>query len=208
MAQSDGTRKLTRIQREKRQIVFEAALDLFSAQGLHGTTLDQIAAKAGLSKPNLVYYFPGKEAIYIELLESLLDRWVSPLREISAQGDPVEELLTYARRKVAMSRDMPRESRLFASEILQGAPRLSAVIQGNLKYLVDAKTAILRAWIDQGRLAPLDPHHLIFSIWAMTQHYADFDMQVSALLGPERAPQRFEEAEIFVTDALRRIITP
>src|SRR5262245_50265105 len=110
----------TRIQREKRELILEAALEVFSTQGFRGSTIDEIAVAAGMSKPNLLYYFRGKEEIYRTLLARLLDRWLAPLREMSAAGDPMKELRGYIRRKIEMARDFPRESRLFANEMLRG----------------------------------------------------------------------------------------
>ena len=196
----------TRIQRKNTEAILNAALEVFSRQGFRGSTLDQIATEAGLSKPNLLYYYPSKEAIHVTLLSRLMDTWLDPLREMDAQGDPVEEILGYVRRKVELSRDYPRESRLFAQEIIQGAPRMQAALQTDLKPLVDEKTAIIRQWIAQGRIASIDPYHLIFSIWALTQHYADFDVQVRAVLGPGHDP--FEEAQGFLEAMFRKLLAP
>lgn len=184
----------TRIQRKNRGAILEAALQVFAARGFGGATVDQIAAEAGLSKPNLLYYFPSKEAIYAALVERQLDTWLDPLRALDAHGEPVEEILDYVRRKLEMARDYPRESRLFANEILQGAPQLGDTLAGPLKALVDEKCAVIREWSDAGRIARVDPHHLIFSIWATTQHYADFEVQVQAVLGP-RSEDWFADAE-------------
>ena len=196
----------TRIQKKNRKAILDAALDVFSAHGFRGATLDQIAAEAGLSKPNLLYYFPSKEAIHVALLSALMDTWLDPLREMDAHGDPREEILGYVRRKLQMSRDFPRESRLFANEIVQGAPRIGPALETDLKNLVDEKAAVIQGWVDEGRIAPVDPHHLIFSVWALTQHYADFDVQVRAVLGPERDP--LEEAERFLDTLFARLLTP
>ena len=208
MARAGTTARKTRNQLEKRQAIFEAALDVFSEKGLRGATLEQVAKAAGLSKQNVVYYFAGKDEIYAELLESLLQKWVQPLHDLTADGDPMDEILTYVSRKVQMSRNMPRESRLFATEILNGAPRLGEVLPTDLKTLVDEKAAIIQGWMDAGKLAPLDPHHLIFSIWAMTQHYADFDVQVRSVLGSDRSATRFEDAEAFIKEMLIRTLRP
>ena len=175
----------TRIQRRNSEAILEAALEVFSQQGFRGATLDQIAEVAGLSKPNLLYYFPSKEAIHVAVLSRLLDVWLDPLRAMNPDGEPVAEILGYVRRKLELSRDFPRESRLFANEILQGAPRMRAVIEGELRPLVMDKAAVLTRWMDEGRIARLHPVHLIFSIWALTQHYADFDVQVCAVLEGE-----------------------
>lgn len=174
----------TRIQEKNRAAILQAALDVFSQAGFRGATLDQIARAAGLSKPNLLYYFPSKEAIHNALLEGLLDTWLEPLRALDAAGDPTEEIIAYVARKLEMARSLPRESRLFANEIVQGAPRILGEIKGPLKALVDEKAAVIRGWSEAGKIARLDPYHLIFSIWATTQHYADFDVQVRAILEP------------------------
>lgn len=196
----------TRIQRKNTQTILDAALEVFSRQGFRGATLDQIATEAGLSKPNLLYYFPSKEAIHVTLLTQLMATWLDPLHALDAGGEPVEELLAYMRRKLEMSRDFPRESRLFANEILQGAPRMIGALEGELKDLVDEKSAVIRGWMDAGRLAAVDPHHLLFSIWALTQHYADFDVQVRAVLGPGHDP--LAEAERFLEALFIKLLTP
>ena len=197
-------RPQTRIQQKNSEAILEAALDVFSTYGFRGATLDQIAEVAGLSKPNLLYYFPSKEAMHQALLTRLLDTWLDPLREMDAEGEPVEEILGYVRRKVELSRDFPRESRLFANEILQGAPRMREAIEGDLKRLVDEKSVILSRWMEEGRIARLPAAHLIFSIWALTQHYADFDMQVRAVLGPEHDP--FAEAGEYLETLFRKLL--
>ena len=173
----------TRIQARNKELILDAALDIFSAFGFRGATVDQIAAKSEMSKPNLLYYFRRKEDIYVALLEHTLSDWLEPLRALDADGDPIGELTRYIRDKVRMSRDNPKASRLFANEILHGAPAISPFLKGPLKQLVDEKAAVIKGWMDAGRLTRLDPHHLIFAIWATTQHYADFDVQVSAIIG-------------------------
>jgi len=202
--QAPPSRPQTRIQARNTRAILEAALEVFSAQGFRGATLDQIAATAGLSKPNLLYYFPSKDAIHLELMNGLLDVWLAPLRALDPEGDPRTEIMAYVRRKLEMSREMPRESRLFANEVLQGAPRTMAALEGDLKQLVDEKAAVIRGWSAAGRIAAVDPYHLIFSIWALTQHYADFDVQVRAVLGPGHEP--FAEAGAFLDLLFGRLL--
>lgn len=189
----------TRIQARKREAILEAALDVFSQHGFRGATIDRIAGAAGMSKPNLLYYFRSKQEIHVTLMERLLHTWLAPLRELDDTGDPMTELRGYIRRKLEMARDYPRESRLFANEILQGAPRIGPMLEGELRALVDDKARIMLGWMRAGRIASTDPWHLIFSIWATTQHYADFDVQVRAVLGEERnGESRFDDAARFL----------
>ena len=192
-------RRRTRIQQEKRELILDAALDVFSANGFRGSTIDQIAEAAGMSKPNLLYYFRRKEDVHEELLRRLLETWLAPLREMHPDGDPMTEICGYIRRKLEMARDFPRESRLFANEILQGAPRIMPMLEGELRTLVDEKAEVIKGWMRDGKIARTDPWHLIFSIWATTQHYADFDVQVRAVLGSDRGDEgRFEDAARFL----------
>ena len=108
------------------------------------------------------------------------------------------EIKSYIRRKLEMARDFPRESRLFANEILQGAPRIQAELQ-DLKDLVDEKAKVFSKWISEGKMKPIDPYHMIFAIWSTTQHYADFDVQVQAVLGKKKSGEgRFEDAARFL----------
>lgn len=204
MPDSDAQR--TRIQTRNRQAILDAALEAFSSHGYAGVTIDRIAEGAGLSKPNVLYYFPSKEAIHHALLDGLLDRWLAPLRDMDPEGEPLAEILAYVARKLDLSRRYPRESRLFAHEILQGAPHLAPVLGGELAALVADRAALVAGWMAQGRLATADPHHLIMSIWALTQHYADFDLQVRAVLGPGHDP--FAEAGAFLDRMYRRLLTP
>jgi TetR/AcrR family transcriptional regulator len=203
---SPTARPRSRIQQKNREAILDAALEVFSLHGFRGATLDQIAEGAGLSKPNLLYYFPSKEEVHTALLTGLLETWLDPLRAMDPKGEPVAEVMAYVRRKLDLARDYPRESRLFAGEILQGAPRMREAIEGELRDLVAEKAAILTEWMAAGRIARVDPVHLIFSIWALTQHYADFDVQVRAVLGPGHDP--FVEAGGFLETLFTRLLAP
>lgn len=117
-----NTPRPTRIQTENRARIAEAAVEVFAQDGFRGATIDAIAARAGMSKPNLLYYFPSKEAIYRQVLEKLLEDWLEPLKALDDEGDPLEEITDYIDRKMEMTREFPAESRLFANEMLRGAP--------------------------------------------------------------------------------------
>ena len=189
---NDRSEGATRIQGINRRLILDAALEVFSAYGFRGSTVDQIAEKAGMSKPNLLYYFPRKQNIYVTVLEDTLATWLEPFEHINPDGDPLEELRRYIAVKLEMSAKKPEASRLFANEILHGAPAISDFLKGHLKQLVDEKAAVIHRWIAEKRLAPVDPYHLIFTIWAVTQHYSDFSVQVGAVLG-----RRSEEAGFY-----------
>ncbi len=201
-----STLKPTRIQREKTRAILEAALEVFSKRGFRGATLDLIAEEASLSKPNLLYYFASKEALHAELLAGLMEKWLEPLAQIDPEGDPIGEICAYIERKLDLAREYPRESRLFANEIIQEAPRSQDALNGRLKELVTEKVGVLLGWIEKGRIAPVDPYHLIFSIWATTQHYADFDTQIHAIMS-EGYDERFATANTFLLGMYTKALT-
>lgn len=201
------TKRRTRIQAENEEKILDSALEAFSQHGFRGATLDQIAEGAGMSKPNLLYYFRRKEDIHAALMTRLLEEWLEPLEAFSAQGDPMREIRAYIRRKLEMAREKPRESRLFASEIMSGAPRIEDYLTGRLKELVERKAAVIRQWIAAGKIRKVDPHHLIFSIWATTQHYADFDVQVRLLLDAQ-GDGHLDDAARFLEQLFLRGLAP
>ncbi|MEX3171470.1 HTH-type transcriptional regulator RutR [Serratia quinivorans] len=167
----------------KRGAILNAALEFFSLYGIHGTSLDQVAERADVSKTNLLYYFPSKEALYLAVLKDILDVWLAPLKALRADQEPLQAIREYIRLKLEVSRQHPQASRLFCLEMIQGAPLLKQELQGGLKALVDEKSAMIERWITQGHIAAVEPHHLIFMLWATTQHYADFWVQVEAVTG-------------------------
>jgi TetR/AcrR family transcriptional regulator len=193
----------TRIQARNEERILDAAQEVFATYGYHGATIDEIAGRAGISKPNLHYYFKRKRDLYLAVLRRTLEIWLVPLRELDRAGDPAVEIGNYIAQKVQLSRRFPAASRVFANEILQGAPFLKRYLRTNLREVVKRKAAVIRHWIDQGKLAPIDPYHLIFLIWAATQHYADFIPQIKAVMDVPRLTQRhFRKVE----QSLSRII--
>jgi TetR/AcrR family transcriptional regulator len=202
------TRKRTRIQVEKEEKILDGALEIFSRYGYRGATVDQIADASGMSKPNLLYYFRRKHDIYVAVLRRTLEMWLQPLEEIDEAGDPAEELTRYIEKKLEFSRTNPQESRLFASEIIQGAPQLRPVLQRQVHDLVESKAAVLRSWAKQGKIIDVEPGHLIFMIWATTQHYADFESQIEAVLPDRSRDEAIDEAYTVLTTVLLRGLLP
>ncbi len=180
-AKANQTAKRTRIQKANEKKIMDAALQAFGTYGYRGTTIEQIAGLAQMSKPNLLYYFGDKQGLYTAVLSRTLETWLDPLAQIDPNGDPLDEIWRYARKKLQMARAQPAESRLFAVEILQCAPVIQTVLKTRLKDLVDDRVRLFRRWIDAGRLADIDPHHLLYLIWAATQTYADFWTQIEIL---------------------------
>jgi TetR/AcrR family transcriptional regulator len=206
---AQATPRKTRAGEANAERILDAALEIFAAYGFRGARIDQIAAAAGLSKPNLLYYFRTKEELYTAVLRRTLDMWLEPLRELDAASDPREALGAYIARKLDYSRLHPVASRLFAMEMLQGAPHLDPALKTTLNDLVEVKSRTIEGWVREGRLRPVDPKHLIFAIWATTQHYADFGAQITALTGKSIAdPDFYDTTRTMLTRILLDGVLP
>ena len=173
--------KKTRIQRENERKIVAAATELFGRHGLRGATLDQIAQNADLSKQNLLYYFPSKKALYQVALGDVLDKWMMPLNALDPNGSPREQLGNYIDQKMKLSRDYPHASRMYALEVIDGGNNIVSQLEGRFAEILTKKKRVLSHWIKTGQIRKVDPVHLLFMIWAATQHYADFEAQVRSL---------------------------
>lgn len=167
-----------KIREHNSQKILEAAECEFVKHGYKGTSMQSIADAAELPKANVHYYFKSKAKLYNAVLGDILQRWNEVLADMSEEGDPAETLENYIRAKVDLSIRFPQASKIFATEIIQGAPNLKEHIRTDLRHWVRSKTKIIESWINQGKMTPVDPEHLIFMIWSTTQHYADFETQV------------------------------
>lgn len=163
--------------------ILGAAEKVFARAGFGGATMAAIATASGLPKANLHYYFGSKEVLYRAVLARILSDWLAPAQGITADADPRAALEQYIRVKMTLSAQRPDGSKVFANEMLHGAPVVKTILTSELRPLVTEKAAVIQGWIDAGRMAPVDATHLFFTIWAATQTYADFDVQVCAVLG-------------------------
>lgn len=193
------------IRQANQALILEAAERVFAGAGFGGATMAAIAEAAGLPKANLHYYFGNKKELYRAVLDRTLRDWLAPTDGITPEADPATALASYIRDKMRQSAQRPHASRVFANELLHGAPELSDLLHSHLSPLVRAKAAVVDGWIAQGRMAPVDSVHLFFTIWSATQTYADFDVQVRAVLGRTELTQAdHERATRHVVDLVLR----
>lgn len=180
--------------------ILQAAEEVFATAGFSGARTAAIAKRAGVPKANLHYYFRTKEELYRRVLESVLAVWLAMGDSILPGADPAAALTAYIAAKVEHSRRRPHASKVFANELLHGAPQLKGYLGDELRRWVEAKARVIDGWVAADRLAPVNAKHLFFLIWAMTQTYADFDVQVAAVLGRERiAPRDYQDATALIT---------
>jgi TetR/AcrR family transcriptional regulator len=180
-----GTKR--RLRREESEArILAAAQEVFAETGFSGATTALIAERAGLPKANVHYYFGTKEGLYRTVLERILEAWLASGDEIRPDADPREAFTAYIAAKIEASRMQPFASKVFANEILHGAPQLADYLRRHVRSWVEAKARVLDQWAKRGLMRPVEAEHLFFVIWAATQTYADFEAQMRAVLGRDK----------------------
>ncbi len=178
-----GASKDTLAERRKRiqEAIHEAAIEEFANKGFEGASTQSIAQRAGLTKPQLHYYIVSKEELYKNILLNILEDWNQIFLGATTEDDPAKVLRAYIHNKLEYSLKNPKASRLFTTEIANGAPHLGPYWEPHKAATQDA-VKLLQAWVDEGRILPIDPLLFQMHIWAVTQHYADFDAQVRQMM--------------------------
>lgn len=195
-------RRRGRVGERNRRRILGAAERVFARRGFRGARLDEIAAESRLPKANLLYYFKSKESLYRAVVTDILEVWLSALGEISVDDHPADALAGYIERKMALSRERPEASRVFAMEVITGAPVIREHLRGTLRAWVERQGAVFRTWQRRGLMADLPAEHVFFAIWALTQTYADFAPQVTAVLGVDHLTERHHREAVAAVTAL------
>jgi len=188
--------------------ILRSAEIVFAEKGYNGSSMEAIAAVAKISKQNLIYYFSNKELLYKRVLKEMLDIWIEKLSFLEKDGDTPELVIRrYVHEKMQLSRLYPNGSKVFAHEIISGAPMLKDYLVSHLKPQFERDVKLVKSWISKGLIADIDAEHLFFTIWAATQTYADFSLQMEVLLAKTSLDEDdFERAELAVTEFVMRAL--
>jgi TetR/AcrR family transcriptional regulator len=176
--------------------ILAAAESVFAERGFSGATMSMIAARAGSPKANIHYYFPTKETLYRAVVERVLTAWLDSARSFDMSDDPVEAFTAYIGAKMDLAREMPLSSQIYASEMMRGAPVVQDYLETTLSAWVAERSGVVRHWIAQGKLKPIEPKYLFYMIWATTQHYANAAHEMATLEGGKPlSDAAFEQAK-------------
>ena len=188
--------------------ILEGAKRLFAQRGYGGVSLDHIAREVGTAKQNLLYYFSSKEGLYRRVLHGVLDVWLSYMEAITHHAeDPEAALRRYIAGKLRFSREHPDGSRVFANEVISGAPLFAQEIRDRVVPALQADIAVFNRWADQGLCRRVDAAHLMVVLWASTQAYADHASQICLVLGkPALEAADFAAAEALLVDMVLRTV--
>lgn len=182
--------------------ILAEAVRVFAESGYEGASIATVADNAGLSKQNLMYYFPTKQALYERVLDGVLDEWLERMDTLAdPEQDPRDVLRAYIQAKLKFSREQPWASRVYAMEVISGAQLYGDQIQKRVVPLLRKDIEVFERWIEEGRIGPINATHLLFAIWAMTQSYADFSAQMTLVLNRKQLSKKdFDDAEMMITN--------
>ena len=193
----------SRNREEKTAQILVAAEKVFAEFGYAGASISRIAALAGIPKSNVVYYFETKEALYRRAVGEIFDIWRAAADSIAVENDPIDALGDYIDTKLDLARTRPYGSKVWANEIIQRAPIVQDYLEDELRSWTENRITVIDAWIANGQIRPISARHLLYAIWATTQHYADFTHQITTLNdGVEFSNQQWDEAKAAVKDLL------
>ncbi|WP_434620963.1 TetR/AcrR family transcriptional regulator [Tabrizicola sp. M-4] len=193
----------TDIRQQNERLILDAAEKVFAEAGFGGATMQLIADMAGLPKANLHYYFPTKEDLYRRVVQNIFEIWLDAASSFDDAAGPVEGIGAYVEAKMDISRRHPHGSKVWAAEVMHGAPVIQDYLETTLRDWTEGRMAVIQRWIDEGKMAPIDPRHLLYMLWATTQHYADFGHQIETLnAGHPLSDRQWREA----TESVKQII--
>ncbi|MDO8983651.1 TetR/AcrR family transcriptional regulator [Cypionkella sp.] len=194
---SEALRPLRRneIRQQNEALILQAAEKVFAEAGFGGATMQLIADVAGLPKANLHYYFTSKEELYRKVVSNIFDIWLHAAESMDNAPGPVEGIGAYIDAKMEISRRHPDGSKVWASEVMHGAPVIQDYLETTLRDWTAGRAALIQGWIDAGQMAAVNPDHLLYMLWAATQHYADFGHQIETLNGGPLTESQWREAK-------------
>ena len=190
-------RQQNRLNRERQ--ILDAALTVFAAQGYSGTTMDAVAAEAGVTKPTLYSYFPSKESLFQAMMLGKRDLMLDVFAHPSPRG-MVADLWSFAwaYADTVMRPDMLSLARLIIGEVSRfpeigrayQASGPDHLLRGIMRYLEDQR--------DAGRLVFEDAELAAQDLWGLILSAP----RTQALYMPDAIPDRATLAR-YITNGLR-----
>lgn len=205
MSQAQRSNSKKERRQESEALILSAAEKVFAEAGFGGATMQLIADVAGLPKANLHYYFPTKEKLYRQVVQNIFQVWLQAADIFDQAEGPAEGIGAYIDAKMEISRRHPNGSKVWASEVMHRAPVIQDYLETTLRDWTEGRARIIERWIAEGRMAPINPRHLLYMLWATTQHYADFGHQIETLNdGQQLSDAQWEEAKASVKEIILR----
>lgn len=159
-----GRRKRRRDHELKREAVIRAAAQAFNARGYHNTSLDDVAAALGVTKPTVYYYVAGKEQLLLECFRAGLQGIRDALRAAERSGHSGRERLNAVVRGYAGAIASEYGWCMVRAHEHDLGPAMGAEVKTLKSEIDQGLRRLLRAGIDDGSIAPCDVRVTAFAI--------------------------------------------
>ena len=196
------SQRRTEIRQHNETLILQAAEKVFAEAGFGGATMQLIADMAGLPKANLHYYFPSKEDLYRRVVQDIFEIWLHAADSMDQAPGPIEGIGAYIEAKMDISRRHPNGSKVWAFEVMHRAPVIQDYLETTLRVWTTGRVRLIERWIAEGKMEHVDPEHLLYMLWATTQHYADFGHQIETLNAGPLSDADWQKA----TDSVKSMI--
>lgn len=171
---------------EATEKIFSAALIIFATYGYHGTSIKQIARQAGLSYGLVYHYFPSKEALFRQLIDSSLDNSIQATRMLlespGGAWAKIETLSTFLVRE-ALHGDSFQYFLLVLHAMTQGKaiPGLLEHVTTKIETYYQVLSPVIAQAQKDGDALPGDPHLLAAAYFSFVQGLALLQVQGSGI---------------------------
>jgi len=197
---------------EAERNILAAAVGVFAEKGFEGARTDEIAAKAGVNKAMIYYYFKSKENLYTVIVETLFGKVYLILSEHLARVDvksPIDGILSFIDSHV----DFIYGHRIFVKVMVWDLARGGAIVSRVAGKIMRDKTTQIIAIFDkaarEGYLRPINPKHLLVSIMGMILFFFIAEPVVRVMWGEEPiTPEHIAERKKEIRDLIIYGILP
>jgi TetR/AcrR family transcriptional regulator of autoinduction and epiphytic fitness len=181
-----------RLTDRKRQAIVQAAIEAFRTTGFESTSMDKIAASAGVSKRTVYNHFPSKEELFAEILLQLWQSSVAQINLAYQAGAPLRgQLLELVQQKLRMLADSNfiDLARVAIAQTIH-APERAQDIVARLSEKEEGITVWLRAALADGRLKPVDPNFASQQLQGLIKTFAFWPQVTLSCAPPDQDMQQ------------------
>ncbi len=156
---------MVRQARSTRKKLLEEAKKLFAAKGFYGTSLRDVAARVGISKPSLLHHFPSKEKLYGAVLEDIAGRILQELeRDMAASANPREQLHRFVDGFSEWSRGFRLDALILMRELLDNPERAPRATTWYFTPFFKGLKSIVESGQRSGLFKPVNAQSFIYNL--------------------------------------------
>lgn len=182
---------------QRRQEIVDLSAEVFAERGFHGTSTAELCDANGLGKGALYYYIGSKEELLAAIHDRVMDEVMAGAERVAADGgSPTEQLTRHGVALLDVITRYPHHVWVFLHEFPALTGDNAAQFRSRRRAYEERIEAVLRAGVDSGEFAPMDPT-LTARAWLGMHNYTYLWLDPRGATSPAQIAARF--AEVFVS---------